>query len=81
MPGGIGTLEEACEIITWKILRLHSKPIIFMNTDQFWMPFFNLIDHIADNMFIEKDSTTYYKIAKDTQETLLFLEESNLIVS
>ena len=44
------------------------------------MPFFNLIDHIADNMFIEKDSTTYYKIAKDTQETL-FLKESNLIVS
>ena len=81
MPGGIGTLEEACEIITWKILRLHNKPIIFINTDQFWMPFFNLIDHIADNMFIEKDSTTYYKIAKDTQETLLFLKESNLIVS
>jgi uncharacterized protein (TIGR00730 family) len=44
-PGGIGTLEEVIELISWRRLNLHDKPIVFLNLNGFWDPFFALIDH------------------------------------
>ncbi len=44
-PGGIGTLEEVVELISWRRLDLHRKPIIFADLNGFWQPFFDLIDH------------------------------------
>jgi uncharacterized protein (TIGR00730 family) len=44
-PGGIGTLEEVVELISWRRLELHRKPIVFLNQDGFWDPFFALISH------------------------------------
>jgi uncharacterized protein (TIGR00730 family) len=44
-PGGIGTLEEVVELISWRRLELHRKPIVFLNQDGFWDPFFALIEH------------------------------------
>ena len=45
LPGGIGTLEEVVELISWRRLDLHAKPIVFFNQDGFWEPFFALIEH------------------------------------
>ena len=45
MPGGVGTLEEVIELMSWRRLDLHKKPIIFLNINGFWEPFFKLIDH------------------------------------
>ena len=51
MPGGVGTLEEVIELISWRRLNLHAKPIIFVNLNDFWTPFFTLIDHtVAHNL-------------------------------
>ena len=44
-PGGIGTLEEVVELLSWRRLHLHEKPIVFLNLNRFWDPFFALIDH------------------------------------
>jgi uncharacterized protein (TIGR00730 family) len=44
-PGGIGTLEEVVELISWRRLDLHRKPIVFLNQNGFWDSFFDLIDH------------------------------------
>jgi len=44
-PGGIGTLEEVVELISWRRLNLHAKPIVFLNQGGFWEPFFELIGH------------------------------------
>jgi len=44
-PGGIGTLEEVVELISWRRLDLHHKPIVFLNQNGFWDRFFDLIDH------------------------------------
>ena len=44
-PGGIGTLEEVVELISWRRLNLHDKPIVFLNIGGFWDPFFALIQH------------------------------------
>jgi hypothetical protein len=45
LPGGIGTLEEAVETLSWRRLDLHQKPVVFLAEDGFWDPFFALIEH------------------------------------
>jgi uncharacterized protein (TIGR00730 family) len=45
MPGGIGTLEEAIELLSWSRLELHKKPVVFLDVGGFWQPLFELIDH------------------------------------
>lgn len=45
MPGGIGTLEEIVEVLSWRRLELHIKPIVFVNLKNFWAPFYDLIAH------------------------------------
>lgn len=45
LPGGFGTLDEAFEIITWKQLRLHDKPIVLLNQAGFWGPLLDLVRH------------------------------------
>jgi len=44
-PGGIGTLEEVVELMSWRRLDLHRKPIVFLNQDGFWNSLFHFIDH------------------------------------
>jgi uncharacterized protein (TIGR00730 family) len=44
LPGAIGTLEEAVELLSWRRLGLHAKPIVFYNPDDFWSPLFDLFD-------------------------------------
>lgn len=52
LPGGIGTLEEAVEILSWARLSLHAKPMAFLDEDGFWSPFFELMDHIIKGGFV-----------------------------
>jgi uncharacterized protein (TIGR00730 family) len=52
LPGGIGTLEELVEQLTWSQLGRHTKPIIVANIDGFWTPFLNLLDHMRSGAFI-----------------------------
>jgi uncharacterized protein (TIGR00730 family) len=52
LPGGIGTVEEIIEIMTWAQLGHHRKPIVFVNIKNFWDPMLALIDHMAAEGFI-----------------------------
>ena len=47
LPGGIGTLEEVVELMSWRRLELHRKPIVFYSPNGFWEPLFDLIRHTA----------------------------------
>ena len=50
-PGGVGTLEEVIEVLSWKRLDLHSKPVIFLNLNGFWEPLLAVMEHsIAEGM-------------------------------
>jgi uncharacterized protein (TIGR00730 family) len=51
LPGGLGTLDEAIEIITWKQLRLHDKPVVVVNIDGFWEPFMALVEAVIAGGF------------------------------
>lgn len=52
LPGGIGTLEEIVEIMTWAQLGNHRKPIVFGNVAGFWNPMLALIDHMKEHGFV-----------------------------
>ncbi len=52
LPGGIGTLEELVEQLTWKQLGRHSKPILLANIDEFWEPLLALFTHMRATEFI-----------------------------
>jgi uncharacterized protein (TIGR00730 family) len=51
LPGGLGTLDETLEIITWKQLRLHSKPIVLLNSGGYWSVFQDLVRRTIDGDF------------------------------
>jgi uncharacterized protein (TIGR00730 family) len=55
LPGGIGTLEELVEQLTWAQLGRHSKPIVLLNIDEFWAPFLELLKHMHAEAFIRPD--------------------------
>ena len=55
LPGGIGTLEEAVEILSWARLGIHAKPMAFLDEDGFWEPLFDLMDHIIDGKFTPEE--------------------------
>jgi uncharacterized protein (TIGR00730 family) len=44
LPGGLGTFEELCEILTWGQLGLHTKPVVLLDVEGYWTPFFDLLD-------------------------------------
>jgi len=52
LPGGIGTVEEIVEIMTWGQLGHHRKPIVFANVKGFWDPMLALLDHMSSEGFI-----------------------------
>lgn len=52
LPGGIGTLEELAEILTWSQLKQHARPIILCNVDGFWDGLLDLINHMKAEGFI-----------------------------
>ena len=49
LPGGIGTLEEVVELLSWRRLDLHVKPVVFYSPDGFWEPLFKLFQHTVDH--------------------------------
>jgi uncharacterized protein (TIGR00730 family) len=51
LPGGIGTLDETFEILTWRQLGLHDKPIFLVDVAGYWEPLRTLLDHIVEHRF------------------------------
>jgi uncharacterized protein (TIGR00730 family) len=51
LPGGIGTLDEMFETVTWRQLGLHDKPIFLVDVDGYWRPLRQLLDHLAAHGF------------------------------
>jgi uncharacterized protein (TIGR00730 family) len=52
LPGGIGTLEELVEQMTWQQLGRHAKPVLLANIDNFWEPLLSLLAHMRATEFI-----------------------------
>ncbi|MFZ0258915.1 MAG: TIGR00730 family Rossman fold protein [Pseudolabrys sp.] len=70
LPGGIGTLEEVVEQMTWVQLGRHRKPILLANIKRFWEPLCALIDHMKNLEFIRAD-LNFDLLAADAVEDIL----------
>ncbi len=70
LPGGIGTLEEIVELLSWRRLDLHAKPVVFYNVDGFWEPLFALFQHTVDAKLTPPDFMQSWTTA-DTVDAIL----------
>src|SRR5689334_21732055 len=62
LPGGFGTMDETFEIITWRKLALHDKPILLANIAGYWQPLLGLIDHIIGQRFALGSDRELYRV-------------------
>ncbi len=76
MPGGIGTLEEVVEQITWVQLGRHRKPILLANIKNFWDPLCALIDHMKNLEFIRGDLDFDLLVADKVADILPMLQKA-----
>jgi uncharacterized protein (TIGR00730 family) len=63
LPGGIGTLEEAFEVLTLRLLDRHAKPIIFVNVNGFYDGLFTFLDHLHAQRFNRAATRSHYAVA------------------
>ncbi len=74
LPGGIGTLEELVEQLTWSQLGRHKKPILLLNQKGFWNPLLELIAHMRLHAFIRSDIEVRYLVAERVEDVLPMLQ-------
>ena len=75
LPGGYGTLDELFEIITWRMLKLHNKPVVILNIDGYWDAFQTLIDQIIHKGFAREDSRQYFSVVNSVGRLFDLLDQ------
>lgn len=65
LPGGPGTLDELIEVLTWRQLGLHDKPILVVNVDGFWEPLKSLLAHVIDKGFADASAMSILDFVPD----------------
>ena len=73
LPGGIGTLEELVEQLTWAQLGRHKKPILIANINGFWGGLLGVLDHMGASGFIHSSAQLTYLVADDVETILPML--------
>jgi hypothetical protein len=76
LPGGIGTLEELVEQLTWVQLGRHSKPVVIADVGGFWQPLLDLFAHMRQNGFIPSEFEVRYLVAEKIDDVLPMIETS-----
>ena len=69
LPGGAGSLDEFFEVLTWRQLGLHGKPIYLLNSAGYWSPLATLVDHIIAQGFAETSLRQFFEVT-DTVDAL-----------
>jgi uncharacterized protein (TIGR00730 family) len=70
LPGGIGTLEELVEQLTWAQLGRHTKPIVLLNAEGYWAPFMTLLEHMRTEGFIRPEMAVRFLVADRAEDVL-----------
>lgn len=73
-PGGFGTMDEMFEILTWKQLLLHNKPVVIFNHLNYWDPLVTLMDNIIATGFARAETATYYQVVDKLEDIFYALE-------
>ncbi|KAB0266753.1 TIGR00730 family Rossman fold protein [Microvirga brassicacearum] len=75
LPGGIGTLEELVEQMTWAQLGRHTKPILMLSTKDFWKPLLTLFAHMREQGFIRPGLELNYLVAEQVNDVIPMLQD------
>lgn len=70
LPGGLGTLDEAIEIVTWRQLRLHEKPVVLLDVASYWKPLLELVDHLIREGFAHPDHRALLARAETAEQAV-----------
>lgn len=74
LPGGLGTLDETFEIITWKQLGLHDKPVILLNLYGFWEPLLDMVKRQVEGGYLHDDPDYLFSLAEDIDDVFKAIE-------
>jgi uncharacterized protein (TIGR00730 family) len=77
LPGGIGTLEELVEQMTWRQLDQHAKPVVLADINGFWQPLLALLSHMGQTGFVRPDFMANYHISRCVTEILPLLRKND----
>jgi uncharacterized protein (TIGR00730 family) len=75
LPGGYGTLDEMMEIVTWKQLRLHTKPCILINTSGYWDGLLAFLDRAVEAGFLKADNRRLLEVVGTAAEAVARVKE------
>ena len=75
LPGGIGTLDEMFEILSWKQLGLHDKPILLVDVGGYWVPLLALLEHIVDSGFARPPTRDLLRVVPSVSALMAALAE------
>ncbi|MHA1598970.1 MAG: TIGR00730 family Rossman fold protein [Alphaproteobacteria bacterium] len=68
LPGGLGTIDESIEVITWKQLQQHNKPIVFVDINGYWKPLLELVDAVVDGGYGHHGIADLYSVVTDVDD-------------
>lgn len=75
LPGGVGTLEELLEIITWKQLGLYKHPIIILNTNNYFSALLEMFDNMIEQNFMHKRYQDMWRVVNTPEEAMAELSK------
>lgn len=73
LPGGAGSLDEFFEVLTWRQLGLHQKPIFLLNTEDYWTPLTQLLEHVVIQGFAEDNVKSFVQAVDSVQDLRIAL--------
>lgn len=76
MPGGAGSMDEFFEVLTWRQLGLHDKPIILLNVNGYWDPLEGLMKHIIAHGFADQSLADFVQSAPDVASAMTLLRRA-----
>ena len=76
LPGGAGSLDEFFEVLTWRQIGLHRKPIFLLDTKGYWQPLIQLVNHVVDQGFAEPSLLRSFDAVPDVPGLLARLRTS-----
>jgi len=78
LPGGYGTLDELMEIVTWRQLRMHSKPLVLINTSNYWDGLLGFLDTAVAAGFLKPQNRTLLEVARDADEAVAMIAAKDI---
>lgn len=76
LPGGPGTLDELIEVLTWRQIGLHTRPVVLVSPEGYWDPFLALIEHLVEEAFVHPSFRSFMYVVETAEEAVAHLQDA-----